>query len=596
MLSLTENIVLRMLSRIWLQLGSLRRTQFKFIFVLTVITAGTEVLTLGTLIPFIGALVSPESLFEHPSIKTIAIFFGYTTPNSLVTFATITFLLAIILAATLRVLQFWATARVSFGCGSEFAEKLFKIILQKSYQEHLSFNSSAVISAIGKVDVVVNSLSQMVRLVSSLILTFTILCMLLFIDAKVAIASFIFFGGAYAVISWSVKFTLQKNSRLIAMHKTKSIKLLQDGLGGIRDILMNGNSLFFLNSFKVIDKNLRRSEGTNSIIEATPRFLMEAIGMTFVALLAFFLFLKNGNIENSLPLLGVLALSAQRMLPALQQAYNAWTSIKGHQISVNEVLDIIEDGAKISLPPVLSGPVSFTSSLQLRNINFRYKEASTPALKNVNLSIYRGQKIGIVGATGSGKSTLIDLILGLLEPTEGQFFIDSVGFNNLCHDAWKKNIAHVPQEIFLTDGTIVENIAFGVKKHDIDESMVIKAAKMACVMDFAEKMPLQLHTMIGERGLLLSGGERQRIGIARALYKNAELIIFDESTSALDKKTERRIMKTMHISMSQKTFFIITHRPSLLQNCDVIISVENGIISTDKFYNSNQRFETDTLK
>ena len=582
MLDFTKNIVVRMLCRIWLQLEPARQLQFRLIFALTVMTAGAEILTLGALIPFIGALVAPENLLGNIYISKFISFLGFETQDSIVTMATIVFIIAIAFAGILRVLQVWVSVRVSYSCGSEIAEKLFGATLKKPYSEHLKSSSSVVISAIGKVDVVVNSLVQMVRLVGSVIITLTILTMLLFINTAVAIASFVFFAGSYYIISRLVRVTLLNNSDLIATHRTVSIKLLQDGLGGIRDILMNGTSFFFLKLFRDSDRKLRWSEGTNSIIEAMPRFLMETIGITFVAILAFILFIKNGNIQDSLPLLGVLALSAQRMLPALQQAYNAWTSIKGHQTSVNEILDILENRTQESSSSSGLEQPAFTSSLSLTDISFSYDKNAALSLKNINLTILKGQKIGIIGSTGSGKSTLIDLIMGLLRPNAGELSVDGSPLTDGSYFSWRKNISHVPQDIFLSDRTIFENIAFGEHKNEIDAARVLKAAKRACVMEFVELLPQQLDTVIGERGLMLSGGERQRIGIARALYKNANLIIFDEATSALDEKTEQKIMKSIDRLSSKKTIIIVTHRISTLKKCDKVFVIDKGMLVDKK--------------
>ncbi len=566
-----------LLYRLWQHLEKRRKKQFLLILIITILNVFAEVVSLGALIPFLGVLVSPEKVFEQGVVKDIAVVFGLQTPTSIVTPLTLLFVGAILLTGVFRIAHLKATVKVTFGCGADLSEKLYQTILNQNYSQHLKLSSASIISGMGKVDVAVNSLSQVVRLVSSFILTISIVAALIYVNPNIALTSFAFFGVAYVLINVAVKARVKSNSVAIAENKTKTIKLLQDGLGGVRDIILDKTQEVFLRLYKDADKELRDAESSNSIIEGSPRFLMEAVGMVFVAMLAYMLSVRDGGIQNSLPLLGMLALSAQRMLPALQQAYNAWTAIKGHQSSLIEVVSLLD------LPPELgvlvsSEKLSFDNTIQLTDVSFYYSQPSILAVKKINLRLNRGERIGIIGATGSGKSTLIDIIMGLLAPTSGAMSIDGKEITPEIIASWRRNVAHVPQSIFLNDGSIRDNIAFGIKKDKVNEARIKEAARCACITEFVEKMPDGYNSLIGERGVMLSGGERQRLGIARALYKDSEVIILDEATSALDVETEKKVMDSIEALPTRKTVVMIAHRLSTVVNCDIIYVMNNGEI------------------
>ena len=569
----SETLVFAMMSRIWKQLSSTQKLKFKLIFSLTALTALAEVTTLGALIPFIGVLVTPHEAFENKYFVYIADVFKIGDALEAVIFLTSAFIIIIILSSLLRICQLWATARASYGAGNAASERLFSVTLSKPFEEQLNSRSSEVISAIGKVHIFVDALSQMVRLISSSVMVLSILVTLIIIDANVAICSFMFFGGAYVVINFSVKVKLRRNSQVIAENRTQVVKILQEGLGGLREITVSGTKQYFLNLFKLSDYALRRAESNNAIIEGAPRFIMEAFGITFVALLAVFFFANDGDITGNLPL------SAQRMLPALQQAYNAWTAIKGHESSLNELLTVLESEKDQSLDVEDQTTIPFTSQLIFKDVSFSYKSAKKKALNKVNFKIRRGEQVGVVGPTGSGKSTLLDLILGLLEPTGGEIIVDQHTLSKGNFTQWQKNISHVPQTIFLTDGTIAENIAFGEAFSEIDHDRVLWAAEMACVTDFVSKMPLGLKSIVGERGVMLSGGEVQRIGIARALYKKKPIIVLDEATTALDENTEKKVLNNIQNLSDKRTLIMVSHRRSSLDNCDFVLSVNEGSVT-----------------
>lgn len=576
MLIAKQNVVFTLIGRIWRQLSSNQKSAYRRIFLLTILTAFAEIVTLSTLIPFIGLLVSPKEVFEEKYILYLSDIYKFKDEAEAVVFLTFTFIVIILLSSMLRIVQLWATARASYGAGTIISEKLFKIFLFMPFEQQLTIPSSEVISSIGKVHIFVDAIVQIVRLLSSSIIFLSIFIALMFINTNVAIFAFLFFGGAYLGINNAVRAKLKKNSQLIARNRTQVVKVLQDGLGSLREIILAGTKTYFLNLLRVADFSLRRAESDNAIIEGAPRFIIEAFGIIFVSFLAAFLFFKEGGIGSSLPLLGVLALSAQRMLPALQQGYNAWTAIKGHESSLCEMLEILENENYPIFDNDDNKSMKFNSKITFEDVSFSYRGSKKQVLKKLNFQIKAGDKVGIMGPSGSGKSTLLDLILGLLPPSSGSMLIGQEVLTTNTLSLWQKNIALVPQTIFLIDGTVAENIAFGESSRSVDHKRVALAAAAACVDDFVSKLPLKLETRVGERGVMLSGGELQRIGIARALYKNKSLIVLDEATTALDDKTEKKVLKNIFKMASTKTIIIVSHKKSNLDHCNLLLLVEDG--------------------
>jgi ATP-binding cassette subfamily B protein len=326
---------------------------------------------------------------------------------------------------------------------------------------------------------------------------------------------------------------------------------------------------------------MRNATASVQLITSAPKYLIEMFGMLLIALLAYLIVAYYADSEGVIPLLGVLALSAQRMLPMLQQIYSGWTAILSGKDSVKDSLDFLDQPVLIQNTYETHDPIKFLDTISLKSLGFRYGVEQPAVLKDLNLKFKRGEIVGIIGTTGSGKSTLLDLIMGLLLPTSGILSVDDVELTYENLNRWQKNIAHVPQTIFLNDATVLSNIAFGVSGQEIDVERVIQAAKLAQIHEDIESWPLGYGTNVGERGVKLSGGQKQRIGIARAFYKKSEVLIFDEATSALDPITESKVMSSFNQLSYRPTVFIIAHRLSTLKQCTRVLKVENGYIIQD---------------
>lgn len=567
------------LSRLWYHIPSRRRRRLLWLVLVMICTSLAEVVSIGAILPFLGALMAPDRIFESDIAKPIINMLGYDRSVQLLFPLTVLFIVAALLSGIMRIILVWMQTRLGFSIGADFSIQIYNNTLYQDYVVHASRNSSQIISVIStKTDTVINYvLLPLLYVISSTLILIAIMAALVIINPVVALVVFCGLGSFYGLIIFSAKKRLKLYSAQVSNESGRVIKALQEGLGGIRDVLIDGTQSVYCKIYKDADLPLRRSQANIQIIGAAPRFLVEAFGMSFIAVFAYTL-TKGDGVAGAIPVLGALAIGAQRLLPVLQLIYWSISNIRGHANSLNDVLDLLEQGAPNDVDNAFFQPIPYIEKLRVRNVSFRYAESGPWILKGVDFEIPKGGRVGFIGSTGSGKSTLLDLIMGLLQPTEGVLEVDGVVITSSNNRAWQSHIAHVPQSIFLTDATIAENIAFGVLPKNIDLERVRFAARKAQIADVVESWHDQYDTLVGERGMRLSGGQRQRIGIARALYKRADIIVFDEATSALDGSTEIAVMDDIDQSGRDITILMVAHRLTTLQKCDLIFELEGGRI------------------
>jgi ABC-type multidrug transport system fused ATPase/permease subunit len=553
---------------------------------LTLLGTLAEVVSLGAVLPFLSILIVPEKVFNHPVLADMAPAWGVQSAEQLVLPLTVGFVVIALVAGTLRLLLLWANTKFAFASGADLSIEVYRRTLYQPYHVHLARNSSEVVSGIvNKVNgVVFWVMLPMLTLISSVVLLVAITLTLIFIDPFVALTAIAGFGASYGVITWLSRRRLHLNGQRITYEQTQVIKALQEGLGGIRDVLLDGTQPVYCDIYRRADRRLRQAYGSNIFIGGSPRFAMEALGMALIACLAYAMSQKAEGIASALPVLGALALGAQRLLPALQQSYGAWASIIGSYASLADTIVLLDQPLPEELLQPVPAPLPFEQSIRFDNVRFRYSGDGPWVLCGLDLKIAKGARVGIVGSTGSGKSTAIDVLMGLLTPTDGTLLVDGEPCVGSRVRAWQKTIAHVPQSIYLADTTLAENIAFGVPKDAIDMDRVRRAAQQAQIADFIESRPGGYQANVGERGIRLSGGQRQRIGIARALYKQAKVLVFDEATSALDNATELSVMDAIDGLDRDLTILLIAHRVTTLNRCDMIVELENGLVMGEGTY------------
>lgn len=552
---------------------------------LILVSAFAEVISIGAVLPFLGVLTAPERVFSYPLVANTAQSLGITSTDQLALPITVAFAMAVLVSAAVRMLLLWVSTRLSFIAGADMSIEVYRRTLYQPYRVHVARNSSEVISGItSKVGGVVNVLYMLLTLISSLVLMVSIMLVLVAINPMIAIVAAVGFGGSYSLITWWSKRSLKRNSLCIAQESTQAIKALQEGLGGIRDVLLDGTQPIYCDIYRQADLSLRRAQGNNRFIAGGPRYVIEALGILLIAMLAYGLSRQAEGIAPALPALGALALGAQRLLPALQQSYAAWANIVGSQASLTDVLDLLDQPLPAAALSATPQPLTVRDNIRFDAVSFRYTNNGPWVLSDLNLNIPKGSRVGFVGSTGSGKSTILDLLMGLLEPTQGKILVDGQPITGQRCRAWQQAIAHVPQSVYLADKSLAENIAFGVPRDTIDMGRVQQAARQAQIADFIENRPGDYQAVIGERGIRLSGGQRQRIGIARALYKQATVLVFDEATSALDNATERAVMDAIEGLNRDLTVLLIAHRLTTVQRCNTIFVLEQGHVVAQGTY------------
>ena len=537
-------------------------------------------MTLGAVLPFVSVLTVPDRVYSYPLVSTVANALGVSSPEDLALPLTIAFAAAALLAGAVRLILLRVSIRLAVATGADFSSEVYRKTLHQPYSTHVARNSSEVISGITtKLEVVASGIVMPAQtLVGSVVMVVAVVTALLLVDPVVAIVGIAGFGGCYLILTISFRKKLWRNSLLVAQEQTKVVKCLQEGMGGIRDILLDGTQPYFSNVYERADRQFRHARGNNLFISGSPRFAMEALGMALVAGLAFAMSYQTDGFNAHLPALAALVIGGQRLLPALQQTYGAWTSILGGQAQLKEVVGLLSQPMPEWNDEPLPPPLELRDSIRFTEVSFRYSPEGPLVLDRINLEIPRGATIGIVGATGSGKSTVLDLLMGFLDPTSGSILVDGKSVSDVRRRSWQRNIAHVPQAVFLADANLAENIAFGIPKGEVDMDRVREVAGLAAVADFIESHPDAYDARVGERGVKISGGQRQRIGIARALYKGAEVLVLDEATSALDGTTERLVIDSIERERGGLTVVVVAHRLTSVANCDNVYQLFEGCV------------------
>lgn len=569
-----------LIRRFWDNITPRRHKQIGWLLVLMLLGSFAEMLSIGAVMPFLAILTQPEQVFAHPVAQPLIHALGMTEPKQLLFPLSIGFCVFVLTASILRWFLLWASTRLSFALGADIGISMYQTTLHQPYAVHIARNSSEIISGISAKGshVIYGIILPVLALISASVMSITIVVTLLMINPLVALLTFGGFGSIYMLVIRLTHDRVIADGQSIAKESNQVIKVLQEGLGGIRDILIDGSQAAYCRIFSKADQSLRRAQGNSVIISGSPRIAIEMLGMLMVITLAYTLASRPGGILGALPILGAFTIGALRMLPMLQQAYAAWTSIQSGRAAFEDVLDLLDQPMVDNTNLPVAQSLNFNKCISVNNLGFSYNSQTPDILKNIDLTFAKGSRVGFVGVTGSGKSTLLDIIMGLLQPTEGTLKVDGQVINSLNNRAWQTHIAHVPQTIFLADASIEENIAFGLPKNKIDGGRVRLAAKQARIADIIETWPERYETSVGERGVRLSGGQRQRIGIARALYKQADVIIFDEATSALDNETEHAVMNTIENLSKDLTLLIIAHRLTTLKNCTHIVELSGGEI------------------
>jgi ATP-binding cassette, subfamily B, bacterial PglK len=566
-------------------LSAKERAQLYLIFLAQLFMAGIEMAGIASILPFMAVVSSPKVIETNRWLNKVYRYFEFTSFHSFLFFLGMLVLGLLVFSNLFKALYTWATLKYDNRLNYDLARRLLACYLARPYEFFLNRNTSEmgknVLFEAGAV--IARVLSPSMQVLSNSLLCLCILALLTAVDPVIAAAIAAILGGAYSIIYLVVRRSLLKLGQEQVEANAMKFKAASESLCGIKDLKILGREGAFLDRFSVHALCHARHNATVGVMAQMPRYALETIAFGGILLIVLYSLGSQQDVGKVVPLLSIYAFAGYRLLPAMQQIFSGISAVRVG-LPTLDVLhrDLFESGS--GPQDAIFGtrelhPLPMQRDLVLRNLSFCYSSAKMPALKGINLNIATNSSIGLVGATGSGKTTAVDVILGLLAPGSGQLLVDGVeiGPDNLAQ--WQCNLGYVPQTIYLCDDTLTRNIAFGVPDHEIDMAAVVRAARIANLLEFIEKeLTLGFDTVIGERGMRLSGGQRQRIGIARALYRDPAVLIMDEATSALDGITEEAVMDALRTLLGKKTIIMIAHRLTTVKDCDVIYLMEHGNI------------------
>lgn len=543
-----------------------------------------EVIGVTSIVPFIAVVVSPELISENSYLKEVYIFLNFQNEIDFIIFLGVAVILTLLVSNSYQVFMTWMITYFTKKQESRLSVRLLNNYLKQPYNFFLLRNTSDLgKNILSEVQAVTTGfVMQSLIVASKIIITLFIFVMLVIVDPYVALVASILLVGIYLIIYTIAKQKLYQIGLSSTKNNFQLYKAANESLSGIKDIKLQRTEEEFVRRFQLPSEKLANFSAQKTLIASLPRYFLEIIAFGgVIALIISYVSLTDGVNSSIFPIISLYVMAGYRLMPAIQLIYSGFATIKFHlpafELLVKEFSNSTSSDSSQN-HQIREARITFNEKLKISNLNFTYDGSEIPVLKDLDLEIYPNSTVGIVGTTGSGKTTLIDIILGLLNPISAKIYVDGLEVNDLNKPSWQSEIGYVPQSIYLIDDTIIANIAFAIPDDEISIEKVINAAKIAKLHDFIEELPEKYKTLVGDRGVRLSGGQRQRIGIARALYHDPKILVLDEATSSLDGITENVIMDTIKTLSHKKTIIMIAHRLSTVQECDIIHLMSNGKI------------------
>jgi ATP-binding cassette, subfamily B, bacterial PglK len=558
-----------------------QRNHFYALQVLVIFCSIVEISCVGLIINFMSLVGDINQLQQDGILAQLYRASGASSGMQFLFYTGISVCILLFFSSIISIITIWRLAMFAQRTGTEIADRLYSHYLKQNWLFHSSGNSAILTKKIAvECSRVTGGIILPLMNMNAKVALATLLSLSIFIyDPIVASIGISVFGIFYFFTFAGVRNLLSKNGEVISEVSEKRFTLMNEGFGGIKDVLLLGRDRDFINHFNHTGKKLAYSQGMNTAITATPRYFVELIAFTsMISLILYLIIRHDGNVGVVLPVLSLYAVGSVKLLPAFQQIYAEVASLKSNIPAFYSIQKDLQNSFKkdTALSKLDETNLEFKRNISLENITFNYPGIDKPTLKKLNMSIPVNSVIGIVGPSGAGKSTLIDILLGLIEPQKGHLKVDGHIIDDKNRRSWQNSFGFVAQNIFLSDGTIAENIAFGIPIDKIDFDRVNKAVELAHLNEYVKSLKEGVHTKVGERGIQISGGQRQRVGIARALYDEAQVLVLDEATSSLDGITEKMIMEAINEFSGKKTIVLIAHRLKTVQKCDKIFFIDNG--------------------
>lgn len=570
-------------------LNKKQRKELYFLQVFVVFTAIAEVVSLASIGPFMALVGNSQLIKTNELINNIYVYFNFTNPMEFLFVTGLCVLFLLFISSAISVITITKLSFFAARTGAELGDTLYEYYLNKDYLFHTKVNSSHLIKQIATevARVTDHILQPFVQINARIIATIFISVAIFIYDPIISISGLLVILIAYIILFMIVKGRLSRNGINISNVSRKRFSLMNEGFGSIKDVKVLNRQKYFIEQFKASGVIFSQAYGSSNSLYNVPRYVMEFIVYSgMVVLILTLLHFSSNNISEVLPVLAIFGMAAFKLLPSFQQIYGSAAQIKSNSSAFHAIKKDVLNARGLNKVPVLGSELrSSKVGLNLRDISFTYPNSDKKAISELTIEIPKNSTIGIVGPSGSGKSTLLDVLLGLINPDSGGFYSDDQIIDKNYVTSWQKKIGYVPQNIFIKDGDVIENIAFGLTVDQVDKNKLSKALELAQLTNWVESLPSGLSTNLGERGVQISGGQKQRIGIARALYENAEYLFLDEATSALDGGTEHLIMDAIDKISGSKTIVMIAHRINTVMKCDIIYIINEGRVVDSGTYN-----------
>jgi len=566
---------LKLLKKISFHLSIEKKRKLMFVLILSIFSSFAESISIAMLIPFIGFFINPDSYLFNSFFQFFLSFLNVTNQKDILTTVSLFFIFIVLLSSFVKLKYIKTSNKLTDNISSDFRIKIFNFLINQDYSYHYKYGSNEIMSSLAQKSGALTTLIFASLNIINSFLIFLAVVIILIINEPVYTSIIILCVMLFFFIIFKIKAkNVLKRGQNINLSQNFLIDIFENAVGYLPEVILYNLKNFFSSTLRKTSEDIAKSSSEIRTTAQTPRIYLELFILVFVVLFIYFSNFNERSLETNISYLAILAFGAQKSLPLINNIYNLSINFKGATPTVLNFLNILENSNNKIENDIIYEQMNFKESIVIKNLSFKYDKNHPNILNNINLRINKGEKISIKGQTGSGKSTLANIISGLLDPLSGEILVDDTLIDKTNKKNWQKNISIVPQTIFLNDTSILENIAIGIEPGQIDVDKVKLTAKFAQIDKFIESLPNQYNEKVGERGIRLSGGQRQRIGIARALYRDANLIILDEPTNALDSETEKLLINSLSTVGKNITIIMISHSNAFLDYFDKIIDLD----------------------